>query len=105
MKTRTGKIARLPRSVRDRLNSRLCDGEPGHRLLDWLNGLTEVGTVLEAEFEGRIINARILLDWKQGDCQDRVVQQDALELARHLAEDAVELQAEARPALTDTLAL
>ena len=28
--TRTGKIARLPRKIRDELNRRLQDGEPGH---------------------------------------------------------------------------
>ncbi len=42
MKTRIGKIAGLPRAVRDPLNQRLHDVEPGHRLLEWLNALPEV---------------------------------------------------------------
>jgi hypothetical protein len=37
--TRTGKIARLPRELRDELNRRLREGEPGIRLVEWLNSL------------------------------------------------------------------
>ena len=105
MKTRIGKIARLPRAIRNQLNQRLADGEPGQRLLEWLNALPEVQTVLAAEFEGRPINAQNLSDWKQGGYREWVLQQEALELAERLAEDAVELQVEGRPPLTDTLAL
>lgn len=105
MKTRIGKIARLPRTLRDPLNQRLHDGEPGHRLLAWLNSLPEVQAVLAAEFESRPINAQNLSDWKQGGYRDWVAQQEALELAQRLGEDAAELQADGRPPLTDTLAL
>ncbi len=61
--------------------------------------------MLAAEFEGRPINAQNLSDWKQGGYRDWVTQQEALELAQRLGEDAAELQAEGRPPLTDTLAL
>jgi len=105
MKTRIGKIARLPRAIRDQLNARLHDGEPGQRLIEWLNALPEVQTVLAAEFEGRPVNAQNFSDWKKGGYREWVLQQEALELAGRLAEDAVELQAEGRPPLTDTLAL
>ena len=105
MKTRIGKIARLPRALRNQLNQRLHDGEPGQRLLEWLNALPEVQAVLAAEFEARPVNAQNLSDWKKGGYREWVVQQEALELAERLAEDAVELQAEGRPPLTDTLAL
>ncbi|MCX6907170.1 MAG: hypothetical protein NTY01_03905, partial [Verrucomicrobia bacterium] len=105
MKTRIGKIARLPRAIRDQLNQRLHDGEPGQKLLEWLNALPEVQAVLAAEFEGRPINAQNFSDWKAGGFRDWVDRQEALELAERLAEDAVELQAEGRPPLTDTLAL
>ena len=104
-KTRTGKIARLPRTVRGPLNQRLHDGEPGKRLLAWLNALPAAQAVLAAEFEGRPINAQNLSDWKQGGYRDWVAQQEALELAGRLAEDGAELQAEGQPPLTDTLAL
>jgi hypothetical protein len=105
MKTRIGKIARQPRAIRNQLNARLNDGEPGQRLLEWLNALPEVQTVLAAEFEGRPVNAQNLSDWKQGGYREWVLQQEALELAERLAEEAVELQVEGRPPLTDTLAL
>ena len=37
--TRHGKIARLPLEVREELNRRLENGEPGDRLVEWLNGM------------------------------------------------------------------
>lgn len=37
--TRTGKIAWLPRTIREQLNRRLEDGEPGSDLVAWLNAL------------------------------------------------------------------
>jgi len=40
--TRIGKIGRLPRQVREELNRRLLEGEPGITLVDWLNGLPAV---------------------------------------------------------------
>ena len=103
--TRIGKIARLPRVLRNQLNQRLHDGEAGHRLVEWLNALPEVQAVLAAGFEGRAINAQNLTDWKQGGYRDWVSQQEALELAQRLGEDAVELQPEGQPPLTETLAL
>jgi hypothetical protein len=47
--TRTGKIARLPREIRDQLNRRLSDGEPGSQLVIWLNSLPESQAVLARE--------------------------------------------------------
>ena len=38
----TGKIARFPRHIRNKLSQRLDDGEGGDSLLEWLNGLPEV---------------------------------------------------------------
>ena len=103
--TRTGKIARMPRAIRGQLNERLHDGEPGQRLLEWLNALPEVQAVLAAEFDGRPVNAQNLSDWRQGGYRDWVTQQEALELAQRLGEDTAELNAEGQPPLTDTLAL
>lgn len=57
MKTRTGKIARLPQAVREALDRRLADGEPANKLARWLNSLPEARAVLAAEFGGRPINA------------------------------------------------
>src|SRR6185503_1837826 len=69
-RTRIGKIARLPNEVREELNHRLQDGEPGDSLLDWLNGLPKVRKVLAAQFGGRPINKQNLSEWKQGGYRD-----------------------------------
>jgi hypothetical protein len=39
---RNGKIARLPRDIREELNRHLQKGEQGVSLLAWLNGLPQV---------------------------------------------------------------
>ena len=103
--TRRGKIARLPKAVREELNRRLDNGQPGKQVVAWLNALPEVQAVLRDEFGGRVINDQNLTDWKQGGYCDWVVQQAAMELAVRLEENAVAWQAEGRPPLTDTLAL
>ncbi len=92
--TRLGKIARLPRTVREELNRRLADGEMGKRLVEWLNGLPEVRTVMAAEFGGRAINEQNLSEWKQGGFAEWDRQQEARAWARKLAEESEELEAE-----------
>ena len=102
--TRTGKIARLPRSVRDELNRRLDEGEPGKKLVAWLNALPEVQAIVAAEFDGKPIREQNLSEWKQGGYRDWQAQQEALEIAERLSEDAAEWAREDRAPLTDTLA-
>ena len=63
---RRGKIARLPRDIREQLNRRLEDGEQAVRLAEWLNSLPEVKAILATDFENRPINEVNLTDWKQG---------------------------------------
>ncbi len=82
--TRTGKIARLPVSIRDQLNRRLLDNEPGPSLLDWLNSLPEVQAILAAEFASQPISPANLSQWKSGGHRDWLTRQDALALARDL---------------------
>jgi hypothetical protein len=60
------KIACLPGHLRDELNRRLRNNEPGLRLLDWLNRLPEVQAVLAHDFAGRPINGVNLTHWKAG---------------------------------------
>jgi hypothetical protein len=103
--TRHGKIARLPKAVRAELNRRIENGEPGKQLVVWLNALPEVQAVVAAEFGGKPVREQNLSEWKQGGYRDWVAQQEALELAERLGEDAAELGAADRPPLTDTLAL
>ena len=92
--TRNGKIARLPRQIREELNRRLSDGEMGKRLVDWLNTLPEVQAVLAAEFGGRPINEQNLSDWKQGGFEDWLRHQEARAWVRTLAEEEEDLKAE-----------
>ena len=103
--TRNGKIARLPRAVRQELNGRLAEGEQGKRLVAWLNELPEVQAIVTAEFGGKPVREQNLSEWKQGGYRDWLAQQEAKEVAERLGEDAAEWEAEGRPPLTDTLAL
>lgn len=90
-----GKIARLPQVVREQLNRRLDDGEPGGGLLEWLNTLPEVQAVLAAEFDGCRINAQNLSNWRRGGYQHWLKQQERRANVRQLAEDARELTEDA----------
>jgi hypothetical protein len=86
--TRLGKIARLPREIRAQLNLRLCDGESGRRLLQWLNALPEVQALLQRDFGARQINDQNLSDWKNGGYREWLTQQEALSEIAELAANA-----------------
>lgn len=103
--TRNGKIARLPRAVREQLNRRLRDGEEGKKLVAWLNGLPEVKAVIAVEFGGKPIREQNLSEWRKRGYRDWVAHQEALELAEKLAEDAIDLEQNNHAPLTDTLAV
>ncbi len=51
MTTRTGKIARLPRDLREQVNRRLQDGEPAEPLLAWLNAQPQTLELLNRGIE------------------------------------------------------
>jgi hypothetical protein len=93
--SRNGKIARLPQLIREQLNRRLDDGEPGAGLLEWLNALPAVQAVLAAEFGGSRINAQNLSNWRKGGYQHWLKQQERRILVRELTENAEELAADA----------
>jgi hypothetical protein len=95
IQTHNGKIARLPQLIREQLNRRLDDGEPGGGLLEWLNALPAVQAVLAAEFGGSRINAQNLSNWRKGGYQHWLKQQERRILVRELTENAEELAAEA----------
>lgn len=103
--TRNGKIARLSREIREQLNARLRDGEPGVRLVEWLNGLEPVRQVLVQDFEGREISEQNLSEWKQGGYRDWLTRQETLACAQELAADANELTGAVEGSLTDHLAV
>ena len=65
--TSTGKIACLPKAIREQLNRRLDDGERGPKVLAWLNALPEVRTVLkDSRFRGQPITEQNLSNWRLG---------------------------------------
>ncbi len=89
---RRGKIARMNHGVRQSLNERLRDGEGGASLLEWLNGLPAVKSVLEEQFGGLAITEQNLSDWRQGGYAEWLARQDIVELAGEMAEHADEVQ-------------
>ena len=93
---RTGKIARLPHHLRDQLNQRLHNGEPGVELIKWLNSLPEVQAILAEHFEGVPISPQNLSEWNNGGFLDWLTTQELLEDAREFAADTAQL-----PGFTD----
>jgi hypothetical protein len=84
--TRTGKIARLPRLLRDELNRRLDDGEAHTLLAAWLNARDDVRAVLATHFADREITEQNLSEWKQGGFEDWCRHQDARAWIRTLVD-------------------
>ena len=70
MKTRVGKIARLPKILRDQLNQQLENGVPGNDILTWLNALPEVQNLLAEKFGGRLISKQNVSEWRHGGYVD-----------------------------------
>jgi len=103
--TRSGKIARLPRDIREELNRRIQDGEPGAELVTWLDSLPEVNAVLKKQFNSQPINAPNLSEWREGGYRDWLLQQETKEFAANLAEEADELNAAGTALPTDKLAV
>lgn len=113
--TRKGKIARLPRAVREELNRRLREGEEAVRLVAWLNGRQDVRALLKAGATGSggpscaepaagrrktgqrsgcrnpWITPQNLSVWRQGGFADWMEQQESQSLAGEILEQAKEL--------------
>ncbi len=92
--TRVGKIARLSQHLREQLNRRIEDGEPGRQLVEWLNSCDEVRDTLDEHFGGRPITEQNLSEWKQGGFKDWQHHQEARALARGFLAEAEELEEE-----------
>src|SRR6185503_11596129 len=91
MKTRTGKIARLPKPIREQLNQRLENGELGTSLVAWLNQLPEVQKIITEQFDGLPIRPQNLSEWRKGGYIDWIRHQLLREQTRWTAEQAAEL--------------
>ena len=90
-RTRIGKIARLPKEVREELNRRLQDGEQGDTLLEWLNALPKTQKVLASQFAGRPITKQNLSEWKLGGYRDWERVDEARLRVDRLTEQAAQL--------------
>jgi hypothetical protein len=91
---RRGKIARLPRSIRDQLNVRLDDGQDADQILPWLNDLPEVREVLAKHFNGANISPQNLSGWRQGGFQEWLLHRQYLDSAIHMTEHVERLDNE-----------
>ena len=86
MKTRHGKIARLPKEIREQLNHRIENGWRGARLVNWLNELPQVKEALQEQFHGRAINEQNLSQWREGGYADWLRHQQTQEQTRWVVE-------------------
>ena len=87
MTTRVGKIAQLPKSIRDDLNQRLENGKQGPELLQWLNSLPETQKLLAEKFEAMPINRQNLTEWRQGGYQDWLRHQQREQHVQRIVEE------------------
>ncbi|MGB8353211.1 MAG: hypothetical protein WCD79_04935 [Chthoniobacteraceae bacterium] len=94
---RKGKIGRLPRKIREQINTRLADGMETEPLLAWLNAEKEVQDILRDQFDSRPISKQNLSAWRNGGFLDWLNRQQTVEMLRR---DLVE-QADSIEKLTD----
>jgi hypothetical protein len=96
LRTRTGKIARLPESIREQLNQQLSDGVLGKDTVPWLNSLPEVKQVLAEHFAGRPISEHNISEWRHGGYQDWLRDQETRARVVHIIEKYQHLESEGR---------
>jgi hypothetical protein len=70
MTTRLGKIAQLPKPIRDDLNQRLENGQQSPELLAWLNSLPKTKKLIAKQFDRQPITKSNLSHWRHGGFQD-----------------------------------
>ena len=102
--TRNGKIARLPDDLREELNRRLQNAEPGGRLLAWLNALPAVQKVLQDQFAGHPVSKQNLSEWRAGGFSEWQTQRDFLANAQDIAAGADQVAEAAQGRLSSHLA-
>ena len=87
---RSGKIARLPETIREQVNRRLANHESSTPLLAWLNALPEVREVMAQEFGGRPVDKHNVSEWRRGGFKAWQEQQAAEQLMVRLSADGHE---------------
>ena len=104
MKTRNGKIARLPHQVREELNQRLERSERSPQLLAWLNALPEVQEFVQREFGGEPVSKHNLSQWRLGGFQDWLTRRDFFADARNADDFVAERKEGRKKVLADQVA-
>jgi hypothetical protein len=89
--SRVGKIARLTEVIREELNRRLADGEPGSVVLPWLEGLPAGTQVMARHFGGATVTKHNLSQWRKGGFAAWRAERDLVAKTRELSSDAAEL--------------
>ena len=92
MKTRIGKIAQLPKPIRDDLNHRLANGQQAPELLKWLNALPEIKELIATKFDNHPISPQNLTEWRHGGYQDWLRHQEREQRIKRLAEEGADLK-------------
>lgn len=100
-KARTGKIGRLPLAIRDEVNRRLRNNEPGPKIIAWLHAQPEVLAVLDEHFAEQPISPQNLSEWRQGGYGEWLAQQEKVAQIGELAKFAAQLGQAAGGNLTD----
>jgi Lhr-like helicase len=91
MAARTGKIARLPKEIRDVVNHMLRDGSPASAIIKRLEALKLKGATAADGLPIEIPTDMNLSNWKEGGYQDWLREQERLEEMRLKREMALEL--------------
>lgn len=99
--TRTGKIARLPASIREEVCQRLFDGQSGPKLLAWLNAHPDVLRVLDEYFHEEPVSAQNLSEWRKGGYQAWKARRAKIDETKSLAQYALRLGEAAGGKITD----
>jgi hypothetical protein len=86
----TGKIARLPKDVREELNRRLDDGQPSSEILPWVNGLPATKAILDKYFRGVAISYRNITEWRHAGYKRWQEKQESVDELKWLVEDAMD---------------
>ncbi len=99
--THTGKIGRCPLAIREEVNRRLLEGEPGPKILAWLNSQEEVLRVLDQYFAETPVTPQNLSEWRLGGYAKWLKRRERVESLKHLSDYAAKLGAAAGGNATD----
>jgi hypothetical protein len=83
-----GNIANLPARIRDELNYRISDGDPGNELVEWLNSNPEVVRILSERFDGTPISEQNLSEWRKRGYQKWLAHRNMFDESNALGDNA-----------------